>query len=201
MRPLIDLTGRKFGRLSVIAIAQDKSRHGQMQWACSCSCGAQKVVSGDRLRQGVTRSCGCLLRQIRTKHGHSRCDAGNQSATYRSWASMKTRCLNPNNRGFKYYGGRGITICERWMLFVNFLADMGERPPGKTLDRIDVDGNYEPGNCRWATPLEQIRNRRRRRRRNLLARSKSDPRGNELRAILRSVAQSLRGPAPSAGAA
>ena len=95
---------------------------------------------------------------LNTRHGHVR--VGRRTPTYSSWAGMVSRCTNPNQPGWKYYGARGITVCDRWRTFDNFLADMGERPDGKTLDRKDNDGNYEPGNCQWATPTEQVRNRR-----------------------------------------
>ena len=92
------------------------------------------------------------------RHGHH--INGKPSPTYISWRDMKARCQNPNHEHYEYYGGRGVEVCERWQNFANFLADMGERPPGKTLDRINNDRNYEPGNCRWATPKEQAQNRR-----------------------------------------
>jgi hypothetical protein len=112
------------------------------------------------LRGATTHSAATRAKQSasHTKHGH-RPGAG-ASPTYRSWAGMLQRCRNPNNPRYRDYGGRGITVCERWSSFVNFLADMGERPPGKTLDRRDVDGNYEPHNCTWSTPKEQHANRR-----------------------------------------
>src|SRR5262249_4309290 len=108
--------------------------------------------------------CGCArqahwarLHAAFTRHGHAR---GEQSPTYRSWLHMLTRCKDGRN---PHYGGRGITVCDPWPGFENFLADMGERPPGKSLDRVDVEGHYAPENCRWATQSEQVRNRRRRR--------------------------------------
>lgn len=96
----------------------------------------------------------------RDQHGHAR----QKSPTYQTWMSMRRRCSDPTNKSWKYYGARGVRVCDRWAEFANFLADMGERPDGKTLDRIDPDGDYEPSNCRWATPLEQRHNQRRTRR-------------------------------------
>ena len=132
-----------------------------------CDCGAARVVQLSHLRAGSTKSCGCLRKQLaprrgqtsryKNQHGHAG-DGG--SPTYLSWYAMKQRCFNQNHENFPYYGGRGITVCEPWLRFENFLADMGERPGGKTLDRINPDGIYEPDNCRWATPKEQAGNRR-----------------------------------------
>lgn len=147
-----DLTGMRFGRLTVIAAAGIKSR--QRQWRCVCDCGGTKVVAGSSLKSGCTKSCGCLnsetARKARTSHGMF------GAPEYNSWAAMIQRCTNEKEKRFADYGGRGIKVCARWLeSFENFYADMGERPEGMTLDRKENDGNYEPSNCRWATKLEQ----------------------------------------------
>jgi hypothetical protein len=130
-----------------------------------CSCGKEVIrTSGNLNGKNKTQSCGCIKRE-RQIHGHSA--NGIVSKTYRSWAAMIARCTNPNNNRYGYYAGRGIVVCERWTnSFPNFLADMGERPIGKSIDRINNDGNYEPGNCRWSTAIEQVHNRRPFKRRN-----------------------------------
>lgn len=156
-----DLHGQRFGRLLVLG--KSESLDGFATWKCQCDCGTVKIVRGTALRAGKTVSCGCYNRENHTKHGR-RSDQKNAKydPTYTSYISMKSRVLNPKAHAYENYGGRGIEICKEWLDggFEQFLADMGERPEGKSLDRIDYNGDYCPENCKWSTPQEQSENRR-----------------------------------------
>lgn len=152
-----DLTFRTFGKLWVLSPIEER-KHKEIQWLCLCECGHKKIVPASRLRNGTTRSCGsgCLPRNY--YKGTHRLSG---SSTYVSWQRLRQRCTDPNYPDWPRYGGRGIKVCDRWLdSFENFLADMGERPKGLSIDRIDNDGNYEPGNCKWSTASEQAKNRR-----------------------------------------
>lgn len=148
------MVGLKFGWLTVLELA-GRNRFGGKLWRCRCDCGGTSVVKGDALRSGRIASC-CFMANV--KHGFTK--VGNHHPLYRTWVQMRRRCNSPDHKSYKHYGARGIKVCERWQRFENFLADVGERPKGKTLDRIDNDGNYEPGNVRWATTKEQAANKR-----------------------------------------
>jgi hypothetical protein len=148
------LEGRRFYALTVVRRAGRKQRAAA--WLCRCDCGEEIIVRSDVLHQGRKKTCGIA--------GHYWGDFGLGKLNwpeYRCWAKMRDRCLNPARKKYETYGGRGIRICERWDRFANFLEDMGKKPsPKHSIDRKDVNGNYEPGNCRWATNGEQQRNRR-----------------------------------------
>jgi len=153
MRPVKDLTGRRFGRLIVIS-ESNRSSKGKVMWNCICECGNEVSILSSSLLNNNTNSCGCLHKEVNITHGLS------NTPEYASWNMMRQRCLNSKCEAYSYYGGRGITICDRWLnSFENFLMDMGYRPSDiHTIDRRENDGNYEPSNCYWATKEEQNNN-------------------------------------------
>lgn len=155
-RPLENLSHKRFGKLIVIERASS-DKCGRSRWMCQCDCGKILTVSNRHLKDGSTKSCGCLRGGV-IKHGHT--SSNTVSSTYISWTGIRKRCNDPNHENYKHYGSRGIKVYRRWLKFENFLEDMGEAPKGYQIDRIDNNKGYYKENCRWITPKQNNRNRR-----------------------------------------
>lgn len=165
MARIKNLSGKRFGRLLVIEPTDQRARWGSVLWRCVCDCGKETLGPASHMKRGTWSSCGCLKKEAlhRRNFKHGFASRAGTSSEYKIWQGILKRCRNAKCNNWKYYGGRGIEVCERWKSFNNFLSDMGKRPSGKSLDRIDANGNYEPSNCRWATAKEQTDNRRNKR--------------------------------------
>lgn len=158
---LIDITGQKFGRLTILSHYNftDEKGYRRSYWICKCDCGNEYHTQSNPLRTGRIKSCGCFNRDRITTHGQTK--NKQISRAWQSWRTMKSRCYRITDCSYKNYGGRGISVCNRWKeSFENFFADMGECPENHSLDRINVDGDYEPENCRWADSITQANNTR-----------------------------------------
>lgn len=155
-----NLLGQRFCRLIVVADG-GRCNKRNILWLCRCDCGGETTAYAYDLRSGRVKSCGCYNREGSKRVTHGQAGRLNgRSPTYNIWAEMVQRCTNPKSRSWPHYGGRGVTLCDRWRKFENFWEDMGDRPQGKSLDRIDNNGGYSPGNCRWADTHTQTRNKR-----------------------------------------
>lgn len=157
----VHLEGQRFGRL--VALSRAPTLRKKTRWLCRCDCGAEKVIWRDALAGGHAKSCGCLNSELTARRNYKHGKAWTR--VWRIWNGMIRRCTDPKHTRWEWYGGRGIKVCDRWRVFVNFYADMGEPPTDEhSIERVDVNGNYEPSNCMWLPLKEQAKNRRPRKR-------------------------------------